>query len=139
LITPDVWRASLAGALGYLSWIPLDLSVSGRATADSLVWPAEGQSDVVSILWAPLPYFGAVAGVFYSSLLLARSVTSRWVLILGATAAGVLGSLWWWIEWGPWYFSLLHGTVWGSLVGLALSWRRRTGENVPSSPRGALP
>jgi len=40
-------------------------------------------------------------------------------LIVG-TAAGVLGSLWFWIG-DQWYFSLLHGTVWGCLVGLALS------------------
>jgi hypothetical protein len=113
---------------GYLAWIPLDLSVSGRSAAESLAWPAEGGSQVISILWTPLPYFGAVAGLLYLSLLLARSLTSRWVFILAATAAGTLGSLWWWIEWGPWYFSLIHGTVWGSFVGLALSWRRRAAE-----------
>ena len=92
---------------------------------------------MVSILWSPLPYFGAVAGVLYLSLLLARSVASRWVLILAATAAGVSGSLWWWTEWGPWYFSLIHGAVWGTFVGFALSWRGRTREHVPSNPRGA--
>lgn len=113
---------------GYLAWIPLDLSVSGRSVAQSLAWPAEGQPEVISILWTPLPYFGAVAGLLYFCLLRAGSVTPRWVLILGASASGILGSLWWWVEWGPWYFSLIHGTMWGSSVGLALSWKHRAAE-----------
>ena len=113
---------------GYLAWIPLDLSISSRSPAQSLAWPAEGTPQMISILWMPPSYFGAVAGLLYFGLLLAGSATPRWMLILGASAAGILGSLWWWIEWGPWYFSLIHGTLWGTFVGLALSWKRRAAE-----------
>jgi hypothetical protein len=33
----------------------------------------------------------------------------------------MLGSLWWWIEFQPWYFAAIHGSVWGLLVGWATS------------------
>jgi hypothetical protein len=39
--------------------------------------------------------------------------------VLLASASGALGSLWWWIEWEFAYFSLIHGAIWGVLVGLA--------------------
>jgi hypothetical protein len=114
---------------GYLAWIPLDLSVSSRSLVQSLVWPAAGGSQIGSILWIPVAYFGAVAGLLYASLLLARrSVGRRWMPLLGAIAAGILGSSWWWVEWGPWYFSILHGSVWGCFVGLALSRGNRAAE-----------
>jgi hypothetical protein len=107
---------------GYLAWIPLDLSVASRSLVQSLAWPAKAEPEITSILWTPLAYFGAVAGLLYASLLLARrSADRRWMRLAGAVAAGTLGSLWWWIEWGPWYFSILHGSLWGGLVGLALS------------------
>jgi hypothetical protein len=36
--------------------------------------------------------------------------------------AAMAGSLWWWIsmESNHWYYSLLHGIVWGSAVGLGV-------------------
>lgn len=106
---------------GYLAWIPLDLSVTSSSLGQSLTWPAKSQPEITAILWTPVAYFGAVAGLLYASLLLARTVDRRWMPLAGAIAAGTLGSLWWWIQWGPWYFSLLHGSLWGGLVGLALS------------------
>ena len=107
---------------GYLAWIPLDLSTSQHSFVQSFVWPVAGWSKISEILWIPVAYFGVVVGLLYGSLLLAkRSVDPGRMLILGAIMAGTLGSLWWWIEWGPWYFSILHGSIWGGLVGLALS------------------
>ena len=113
---------------GYASWIPLDISVANRSFVQHLSWPAEGESSLISVLWSPLPYFGGVAGLLYLSLLLAGRAAGRpWVAIAASITAGTLGSLWWWIEWGPWYFSLLHGSTWGVLVGLALSRTAQTG------------
>jgi hypothetical protein len=48
--------------------------------------------------------------------------------VLIATAAGVLGSLSWWLAYGPWYFSVFHGTIWGCAVGLA-SWSFAAGRS----------
>jgi len=41
--------------------------------------------------------------------------------ILLGSAAGILGSLWWWASIGPWYFSVLQGAIWGTFVGTAAS------------------
>jgi len=118
------WCGALlvAWVAGYVSWIPLDTSIVARSVLAHLAWPASGGSSFLSILWIPLPYFGGVAGLLYLSLLLGRGAVIRpWFAIAFSISAGTLGSLWWWIEWGPWYFSLLHGSIWGLLVGLALS------------------
>ena len=117
------WGGALVVAWfgGYLAWIPLDLSTSVRDPVQSLVWPAGGGSSIWSMLWIPVGYFGVVAGLLYASLLVARRSADRRWMFLGAIVAGTLGSLWWWISWGPWYFSILHGSIWGSLVGLALT------------------
>ncbi len=127
----------VAWVAGYLSWIPLDLSVSTHSVSQALAWPADAESPLVSALWSPLLYFGGVAGMFYAwgLLLEHRRVRRPWGTILAAGTAGTLGSLWWWIEWGPWYFSLLHGSLWGCLVGLALS-RQAAGLGERRSHKG---
>jgi hypothetical protein len=52
------------------------------------------------------------------------------IQFLMGISSGVLGSLWFWIVYGPWYFSLIHGIIWGSFVGfglwIALSPKRNT-------------
>ena len=112
----------VAWVAGYLAWIPLDLSVSGRSILQALAWPADGEQRMGAILWPPLLYFGGVSALLYTCLLATGVPSSRKALqSLGAIAAAILGSLWWWIEWGPWYFAVIHGLFWGGLVGLALS------------------
>ncbi len=72
----------------------------------------------------PFQAFGLVAAIAFFGwgalkLLPAPRLMTHW---LTAIAAGIGGSLWWWIsmENGHWYYSLLHGTVWGSAVGLGV-------------------
>jgi hypothetical protein len=103
---------------GYLSWIPLELSVFGGALPKALYWPVDRSWQAA---WAPaVVYFGGVSAFLYAWLLL-RPVGSRLLAnMLAASGAGALGSLWWWISWGPWYLSVLHGAIWGCLVGAAV-------------------
>jgi len=115
--------ALTAGWLGgYVSWIPLHLSVTKSAT-EAFTWPAQ-ESTLLEMAWIPFHYFGGVATFVYLWLLKKWAlVGGPWAQMLAVSAAATLGSLWWWIEWGPWYFSLLHGTIWGALVGLAASYQ----------------
>jgi len=123
LTSPFRWAASLpvAWLAGYLSWIPLDVSAFDKSLASALVWPLVNADSRLAALWAPLLYFGSVSGLLYLWLSGARAVRPRIAEVAGASVAGVLGSLWWWLLWKPWYLSVLHGVVWGSLVGLAVS------------------
>lgn len=95
------------------------------AVARLITWPVAAAGHKTDAVWIPYLYFGLVGTVFSTLLLLARRAASRDAVIpiLIGIASGVLGSLWWWIAWGRWYFSLLHGTIWGALVGYGL-WRR---------------
>ena len=105
----------------YLSFIPLDRWALDEPWSRSLTWAfQEGWNQV---LVAPFAYFGLVAVAYYLSLsmggLRSTSLASH---LVQSCAAGVLGSLWWWTSWEPWYFSVLHGSIWGVLVGLG-AWR----------------
>ena len=64
-----------------------------------------------------------------SSLARARSLAKH---VMYAAAAGFLGSVWWWTEVGPWYFSAIHGAIWGALVGVA-AWTARGADIVEMS------
>jgi hypothetical protein len=71
----------------------------------------------------PYCFFGLVV-IIYS---LTPFVTARGHGSLLAEAArwslsGVLGSLWFWMFWDRWQFSVLHGSIWGCSVGLG-AWR----------------
>jgi hypothetical protein len=59
-----------------------------------------------------------------------RSMTEH---VACAIASGALGSLWWWATIGPWYFSVLHGTVWGTLVGVG-AWSSGRTRRLASEP-----
>jgi hypothetical protein len=106
----------LAWIAGFASWIPLYRSVFDAPWPESLAWPFLGGWDTV--LLCPLAFFGLVALVHYLALTLfcakPRNLATH---LLCASAGGVLGSLWWWISFEPWYFSLLHGAIWGACVG----------------------
>jgi len=108
---PVAWLA------GYLAWIPLHRSAFDEAWGKSLTWPFHESWS--HILLAPLTWFGSVSLILYLCMSL-RSVADLRTRILQASLAGVLGSLWWWISWKPWYFSLLHGGIWGVCVGVGI-------------------
>lgn len=108
---------------GWVSCIPLNLSLSeefsGHNVLKSLTWPFELKLET---LWVPYLYFGLVSLLYYFLLNICRQLAATRLsghLLLGSVA-GCVGSLWWWIVFGPWYFSLIHGTIWGSLVGFGL-------------------
>jgi hypothetical protein len=104
-------RALLAGWLaGYFSWQPSRMSLEG--TAGLVLWPFD--SSWIAVAFGPLQYFGLV-------VLISALMPTRWTVmcarktttLLAFIAAGALGSLWWWIEIGPWYYSVIHGSFWG--------------------------
>jgi hypothetical protein len=116
------WRwlaAPIIGWLGgYTSWVPLEMSIFDQSLSDAF----DGRPGV--------PYTSPSSGIRWSTLAGSAPCSNLWLVsgagrhsrkmaIFGAALAGSLGSLCWWIEWSPWYFSLLHGGVWGILVGFA--------------------
>ena len=101
---------------GHASWIPLNRSVAEDPWLRTLAWPfQEGWS---AALLDPFLAFGLVASLYYACLSLRPLQRARLSLhLLYAILAGVLGSLWWWISMETWSFSVLHGAIWGTLVG----------------------
>lgn len=117
---------------GFVSWMGLNRSVFDDPWWKSSTWPFhEGWSSAV--LW-PFLYFGLVALFYYLCLSLfhtrRRSLRTH---VLSATAAGIVGSLWWWVSWKPWYFSLLHGAIWGTLVGIGAWSAQESRSTTPPS------
>jgi len=104
---------------GYLSWIPLDMSIFHEWLSEAVrpIGDNDSWNDVVA---GPIQLFGGVATLLYLGVAHTPTRPLRGKAVIVATTAGVLGSLWFWIG-DQWYFSLLHGAVWGCLVGLALS------------------
>jgi len=119
---PVAWIA------GFVSWIPLNRSAFDQPWAKSLSWPLQQGWDAA--LLRPLQHFGFVALLYYLAVALylyrERGVTAHVAL---AVLAGILGSLWWWIAIGPWYFSVLHGGIWGTFVGVG-AWSARGAKRV---------
>lgn len=120
-VSPWRWLAiPAAGWLaGYASWIPMEMSIFGRSFLRALTWPAASDRFSLAIVWSPLVYFGGVSALLCLWLTARHRERPRWLNVVGGVAAAVGGSLCWWIEWRPWYFSVLHGVTWGSLVGFA--------------------
>ena len=107
---------------GYLSWVPLNPLVFDKPWSKSLSWPI-GEATGIGLLFITFLYFGFVTAIYYVCLSLGGlSQRGLGVHLLYACTAGIAGSLWWWIGWKPWYLSLLHGTIWGMLVGYG-TWR----------------
>lgn len=75
------------------------------------------------IYW-PFQAFGLVAASAFLGWAVFRRLRAPRLVhhLLIAIFAGMAGSLWWWIsmESHHWYYSLLHGIVWGSAVGLGV-------------------
>lgn len=115
------WPARIASGVaggwlaGYLSWIPLHLSTLGESLIEAPLWPFRNG---LQAAWIPYAHFGAVVTLL--SLWLAGSAPFRRAApqVAAACLAGALGSLWWWISWGPWYFAVIHGVLWGLPTGL---------------------
>jgi hypothetical protein len=122
LATPRRWAVSLlvGWIAGYVSWVPLDISL-GTAVPKALMWPVAEVSPLVAALWLPFLYFGGVAALWYLWLSRRSGEDSVRASMLAASGAATAGSLYWWISWHPWYFSPLHGTIWGCLVGFAVA------------------
>jgi hypothetical protein len=110
LALPVGWLA------GYLSWIPLDRWALDEPWRRSLLWPFEGKPGF-DVAWTPFAYFGVVSALLFLSLCVCGSRRSGVIQAACGSGAGVLGSLWFWSEFQPWYFAAIHGTVWGLLVG----------------------
>jgi hypothetical protein len=120
---PWKWLAGLlVGWLGgYLSWIALDLSAFHTPLAQAWIWPFVNHDSALDALWSPFCSFGGVTLMLYLWLISKSRARALGAHIAAAATAGTLGSLWWWIIWETWYFSLLHGVIWGVSVGLALA------------------
>jgi hypothetical protein len=112
---------------GVLSWIPIGRWGLDTPWGDSLFWIADRRG--AEILWVPFAYFGLVGLVLYLAWALAGARRGLALSLAAGTAAGVLGSLWWWVAWDRAFFALLHGVVWGALVGLAAVFRREPAES----------
>ncbi len=138
-----VHGALLALLAAFFSGLLLERSLAARLTAVPLVGWLAGAASFSALnlslgwgwnmylfwekpgeLYWPFQAFGLVAALAFLGwgalkLLRAPRLMTHW---LTAIFAGMAGSLWWWISMdaGHWYYSLLHGTVWGSAVGLAL-------------------
>lgn len=140
LLKRGLWARLLAApfigwVVAYLSWIPLDRSAFDTPWSKSFAWPfTQGWIEATFMVFA---YFGLVSIIYYFWLVmggLARRGVG--IHLFCASLAGILGSLWWWIEWKPWYLSLIHGAIWGILVGYG-TWRAATPENSGLSSRQA--
>jgi hypothetical protein len=124
---------------GWLSFIPIQWYISsvdvdgaifgassGLSLGDALgalIWPIRRVSGPEP-LYMPLQFFGfvPVAHGLLSWAAERAGRSGREATLAVWAGAGALGSLWWWIGWRPWHFSLIHGTIWGLLVGGAV-WR----------------
>ena len=106
---------------GWVSSVPIAVVLFSRLSGSVLLWPFGklGLGTLVS------PYLsgGLVSVVWCGLLICHRPPSPRSIIwhLLAGTTSGVLGSLPWWLfMFKPWYFSPLHGTIWGSLVGFGV-------------------
>jgi hypothetical protein len=112
----------------------LGLITSGQIVTDVLCWPF--QRNTFFGWWAdPFMYFGLVGAAMYAAMLAVPP--ARWRKFRAAAAAGiaagVLGSLWWWVSFRRPWFSLLHGAIWGALAGCG-AWRASAGRPEHATP-----
>ena len=108
----------LAGwVVGWVSWVPLNHSAFEASWVESLLWPVRGGWNGVH---TPYCFFGLVPVVYLLLTTLQPVCEHRSLVrqIARGCAAGILGSLWFWVSWEAWYFSPLHGAIWGVCVGV---------------------
>ena len=115
-----IWKFLLAIPMGwvtgYMSWIPLHRWALDEPWRKSLLWPFQADPGL-AVAWVPFAYFGVVPVLLFLMLCVYGARRSWGVQAACATCAGVFGALWFWIEFQPWYFAVIHGTIWGLLVG----------------------
>ena len=99
---------------GWISGIPLTLSISDKPEWSVLWWPLE-QSQGYEMMVAPFLHFGLVSALYYFGLVVldVRSKKNIFLHVFTAAAAGVLGSLYWWLSLDALRVSFLHGSIWG--------------------------
>ena len=117
------WGIALpvAWVVGYVSWIPLQMSLVGDEPLLAFVWPFTEGGGGFQALWVPIAYFGVVGGLVYAwTVFPSLEGASLGVSVLASSIAGVLGSLWFWALYEYTYFSVIHGVLWGCLVGVAV-------------------
>lgn len=105
---------------GYLSWIPLNHWVFKETWGNSLIWVFRDNS-LGAVLWGPYVQFGLVSALYFLGLSFGCQRRRRLTCIFYGVCAGVLGSLWWWVEFKPWYIALIHGTIWGLFVSMGVT------------------
>lgn len=112
---------------GYVSWIPLHRWAFEQSWRHSLLWPSGPAA-----AWTPFVYFGLVSAFLFVLLSSfgAAGRTRRQVAF--GVIAGILGALWFWGAFKPWYFAVIHGVVWGVAVGMGLP------SQAPLRPSGEL-
>ena len=116
---------------GYLSYLPLNLSLfipSEKNVFRALILPFGSLREA---LLMPYQTFGFVAFSCYFFLNICRQLFNKRLpvhLFIGILS-GCVGSLWWWIVCEHWYLSLLHGTIWGALVGYGF-WKTQQHESA---------
>jgi len=138
------WPVAIAaGAVaGYLAWVPVEMSFFSASLAEALTWPCDmfrrhAYLYVLPTWTVVYTRFGLVAALFGLWLARGRRASSPMREIAAACACGVAGSWWFWEEFG-WYFSPVHGCIWGSLVGWA-AWRAGALGGLRDVPRERHP
>ena len=121
---PAAVRWLVLPLVGWIAaWISF-MSIHFYYVKDPLAAAIWSVQPTVEAMWVPFCYFGLVGSLYYFLLSICRILSSgdlRKQLAAGVFS-GFLGSLWWWSGWKLWYLSLLHGMVWGVLVGISV-WR----------------
>lgn len=100
-------------AAGWISGIPLTISLQNKFTLSFLWWPLEQRG--IEIFTTPFFQFGLVSAIYYLelSILELGEKKNPFTQVFLGVVAGVFGSLYWWQSLGPWKLSLLHGSIWG--------------------------
>ena len=126
---------------GWLSCIPIMFSMtvsmsrgalSASGVWEALTWPLQVWPRFVwETLWQPYFFFGFVGSIYYFFLSLCRQLSQKHLAVhlLMGSLSGSLGFLLLWVEREPWYFSLIHGTIWGALVGWGVWRAQRAAQN----------
>jgi hypothetical protein len=117
--------AAVGYLAGWLSGIPLTLSISDTPRLSMLWWPLD-QTHTYEIFLTPYLHFGLVSSLYYFFLVILdfRSKKTLPHFLVAAAVSGALGSLYWWLSLGPWYNCLIHGAIWGAGAGFGF-WKQR--------------
>jgi hypothetical protein len=113
-------HAAVGWVSGFLSFLVLHIALN--LTDPKVFKWSEILEPTVHLLTWPFFYWGLVGLLYYFALCVCRGLRLRDLALhmILASVSGILGSLWWWTEFGPWYFSLIHGAIWGGLVGFGM-------------------